>query len=218
MQPIGTELCSAYDPDMSDPSSLGTGWQRQREAAARNEAKLLDAARSLLGTLSAPIEVDMRAVAEAAGVGVGTLYRRFGDKAGLLAAVIGADESELQQAILNGPPPLGPGADADARLQAFLKALIELTERNLGALLVTELTPPGRLAAGAYRGWRLHVVVLLRQTRLDANATDAGWYADALLATVDAQHYAYQRRELRMSQRRVIENARALAAAITRAR
>ena len=98
-----------------------------------------------------------------------------------------------------------------------MEALIELTERNLGALLITELTPPGRLAVGAYRGWRHHVVTLLRQTRLTANATDAGWYADALLATVGAQQYAYQRRELRMSQRRITENAKTLVAAIVRA-
>ena len=66
---------------MSDPTSASAGWQRQRKAAARNETKLLGAVRSLLGTNSSSTDVDMRAVAQAAGVGVGTLYRRFGDKA-----------------------------------------------------------------------------------------------------------------------------------------
>ncbi|HEX2284478.1 MAG TPA: helix-turn-helix domain-containing protein, partial [Mycobacterium sp.] len=83
-------------------------WRPQREAAARNEAKVLDAARALLSS-DAP-DVDMRVIAQAAGVGVGTLYRRFGDKAGLLAAVIGEDEHALQEAVLHGPPPLGPDA------------------------------------------------------------------------------------------------------------
>src|SRR4051794_24933860 len=67
------------------------GWGPQRAAAARNQAKILDAARSLLRARDAS-NVDMRDIATAAGVGVGTLYRRFGDKARLLEAVISEDE------------------------------------------------------------------------------------------------------------------------------
>ncbi|HEX2286160.1 MAG TPA: helix-turn-helix domain-containing protein, partial [Mycobacterium sp.] len=187
-------------------------WRPQREAAARNEAKVLDAARALLSS-DAP-EVDMRVIAQAAGVGVGTLYRRFGAKAGLLAAVIGEDERALQEAVLHGPPPLGPDAPPGERLAAFMDALVSLTERNLGALLVTDLTPPGRLKVGAYRGWRLHLVTLLRRLRPDLDAKDAGWHADVLLATVDPQLYAHQRREAGLSKRRIASNAKALAAAI----
>jgi AcrR family transcriptional regulator len=142
------------------------------------------------------------------------LYRRFGDKAGLLAAVIGDDEHTLQEAILRGSPPLGPGAPADERLAAFIDALVALTERNLGALLATEATPPGRLKVGAYSGWRQHVVLLLRELRADLDAKDAGWYADMLLAPVDSQLYAFQRRQAKFSQRRIATNAKALARAI----
>lgn len=189
-------------------------WRPQREAAARNEAKLLHTARSLLRSSDAT-NVDMRDIADAAGVGVGTLYRRFGDKAGLLAAVIGDDERTLQQAILSGPPPLGPGAPADDRLAAFVGALVALTEQNLGVLLLTEGTPPGRLKVGAYGGWRQHLVLLLRELRTDLDGRDAGWYADVLLSSVDARLYAYQRRELRFSQRRIAANAKALARMMT---
>lgn len=188
-------------------------WRPQREAAARNEEKLLQTARSLLASPDAT-KVDMREIAQAAGVGVGTLYRRFGDKAGLLAAVIGEDEHALQDAILKGAPPLGPGAAADERLEAFLDALIALTERNIDALLMTEATPPGRLAVGAYGGWRQHLVLLVRELRTDLDAKDAGWYADMLLACVEAQLYAFQRRRLKLSQRRIATNAKALALSI----
>src|SRR6187401_2225355 len=71
---------------------------RQREEAARNEARILEATRALLRDDDAGA-VEIRDVARAAGVGVGTVYRRFGDKAGLLAAVIGADERVLQDAL-----------------------------------------------------------------------------------------------------------------------
>jgi AcrR family transcriptional regulator len=194
---------------MAEEALENPRWRPQRETAARNEEKLLHTARSLLRSPDAA-NVDMRDIAAAAGVGVGTLYRRFGDKAGLLAAVIGADEGALQQAILSGPPPLGPGAAADERLAAFIDALVALTEKNLGALLVTEALAPGRLKVGAYVGWRQHLVLLLREVRPDLDARDAGWYADVLLATVDAQLYAHQRREFKFSQRRIATNAKAL--------
>lgn len=188
-------------------------WRPQREAAARNEERLLQTARHLLRSPDAT-KVDMREIAQVAGVGVGTLYRRFGDKAGLLAAVIGEEEHALQEEILRGPPPLGPGAEADQRLLAFIDALVALTERNIGALLVTEATPPGRLGVGAYGGWRQHLALLLRGLRTDLDAVDAGWYADTLLASMDAQLYAFQRRTLKLSQRRIATNAKALARAI----
>ncbi|MCZ8380222.1 helix-turn-helix domain containing protein [Mycobacterium sp. CPCC 205372] len=202
-----------YADDM--PETGSTGWQPQRDLAARNEANVLDAARALLRGPDAG-DVDMRVIAQRAGVGVGTLYRRFGDKAGLLAALVGGDERTLQEAILSGPPPLGPGAPAGDRITAFLDALVSLTERNLGALLVTDAIPPGRLKLGAYQGWRLHIVTLLRAARTDLDAANAGWHADMLLAAVDPQLYAYQRRDLKMSKRRIATNAKGLAAAVMR--
>jgi AcrR family transcriptional regulator len=189
------------------------GWRPQREMAARNEAKILDSARGLLRSADAS-QVDMRDLARAAGVGVGTLYRRFGDKAALLAAVVGQQERELQEAVLHGPAPLGPGAPAQERLLAFLDALVSLTDCNLGVLLATDATPPGRLKIGAYAGWRLHLVTLLRQVRPDLDPDDVGWYADMLLAPMDPQLYADHRRDRRMSRHHIATNVKMLARAV----
>ena len=52
----------------------------------------------------------MEDVAHAACVGTGTLYRRFGDRAGLALALLDEQEREFQNALITGPPPLGPGA------------------------------------------------------------------------------------------------------------
>src|SRR5437660_1013209 len=112
-----------HPPQDGGTGSGAAGWRRQRDWAARNETRILEAARSLLSSAEAS-SVEMRDIAHAAGVGVGTLYRRFGDKAGLLAAVVGEQERELQEAMLRGRPPLGPGAAADERLMAFLDALV----------------------------------------------------------------------------------------------
>src|ERR1044071_4859595 len=110
-----------HAPQEDGTGSGAAGWRRQREWAARNETRILEAARSLLSS-SESSSVEMRDIAHAAGVGVGTLYRRFGDKAGLLAAVVGEQERELQEAMMGGRPTRGRGAPADERLGAFLGA------------------------------------------------------------------------------------------------
>ena len=51
----------------------------------------------------------MDAVAAAAGVGKGTVFRRFESREGLMAALLNHSETEWQAAVISGPPPLGPG-------------------------------------------------------------------------------------------------------------
>src|SRR5258707_1808392 len=73
----------------------------------------------------------MDAVAAAAGVGKGTLFRRFGDRAGLTEALLDDATAALQDAFLSGPPPLGPGAPASVRLEALVDELLRLMDANL---------------------------------------------------------------------------------------
>ena len=95
-------------------------------------------------------------------MGKGTLYRRFGDKAGLGIAVLDERERELQDAILRGPPPLGPGAPPRKRLKAFVGAYLDYAWRNLELLVVAETGSPGaRYRSGVYAGFRRHVDILL---------------------------------------------------------
>ena len=192
---------------------IATTHARQREEAARNEAKILDTTRALLQADDAG-SVEIRDIAKAAGVGVGTVYRRFGDKATLLASVIGADEQQLQDALLSGPPPIGPGAPPAERLTAFLDALTRLTEDNLNVLLAVDTASVGRVHVGAYRAWRLHVAHLLGDLRADLSEADRGWYADALLGPLDSGLYAFARRDQGLSVEGIAANLRALAAAV----
>src|SRR5690348_17247011 len=96
----------------------------ERSDAARNRRKILDAAARLLAE-QGPDAVTMNAVAHAAGMGVGTVYRRFGDVGQLLFALLDEGERRFQQAFLTGPPPLGPGAPPADRLRAFLHAVAD---------------------------------------------------------------------------------------------
>jgi AcrR family transcriptional regulator len=80
-------------------------WSRQRAAAASNSEAILRAAEELFA-LQGVGAVDMRQIARRADVGVGTVYRRFTDKAGLLSALLDAPERALQDQLIAGAPPL----------------------------------------------------------------------------------------------------------------
>src|SRR5262252_1206711 len=101
---------------------------QERADAARNRATVLAAAAGLFRRHGAD-GLSMDAVAAAAGVGKGTLFRRFGDKSGLAAALLDHEEQALQEAILFGPAPLGPGQPGESppprdRLRAFVDAYL----------------------------------------------------------------------------------------------
>src|SRR5690242_21294459 len=66
----------------------------------------------------------MDGLAERAGLGKGTVFRRFGTRAGIFRALLDDAERTLQESVLGGPPPLGPGADPVQRLIAYGRARI----------------------------------------------------------------------------------------------
>ena len=99
-----------------------------------NRRKVLAAAEELFARCD-PSTVTMDAVAAEAGVGKGTLFRRFGDRAGLARAVISEHETELQDAMIRGAPPLGPGAPPLERLIAFGARLPRVPRRATATLL-----------------------------------------------------------------------------------
>lgn len=181
--------------DMNDNSGLRSGYSplaRERADAARNRVKVLDAA-AVLFREHGVANVSMDQVAAAAGVGKGTLFRRFGDKAGLAVALLDERERRLQAGILSGPPPLGPGAEPEARLVAFLQKYLDFLDENLDLVHMSETARPGaRYAIGAYRLWHRHVAHLLEL----AGTQDADYLAHALLAPLAADQRMALRDEI----------------------
>jgi AcrR family transcriptional regulator len=162
---------------------LRTAPPRERADAARNRARLLAAAAQLFREHGVDA-VSMDAVATAAGVGKGTLFRRFGDKSGLATALLDERERALQSDILSGRPPLGPGAPAAERLRAFTDAYLDYVLDHLDLLRMSETAAPGaRYRIGAYRFWHRHVALLLAEARPDG---DPEYLAHALLGALDA--------------------------------
>jgi len=171
---------------------LAGGEPAERADAARNRELLVAAAERLFAE-HGPAHVSMDAIAAAAGVGKGTLFRRFGDKAGLVRALLSARDQPFQEALIRGEPPLGPGAPPVERLVAFGHRLLEQLERHADLVLLAETGLPGvRFGGSPYVLYRTHVLVLLREAGRDE---DADVQADLLMAVLTAELFVFLRRE-----------------------
>ncbi|MGI8429472.1 MAG: TetR/AcrR family transcriptional regulator [Solirubrobacteraceae bacterium] len=172
----------------------------ERADAVRNRAAILSAAGRLVADRGAD-EVTMDEVACAAGVGKGTLFRRFGDRPGLLRALLDEHERAFQEGFIRGAAPLGPGPPAIERLVAFGHGLVDLIEKNGDLLAAAEHGAPGRrMRHRVYIAYRTHVAVLLREA---APASDVEYLTDALLGALATELVLFQRRELEMSVERI---------------
>jgi len=207
---------SGYASAAEELLVLRTSPPRERADAARNRIAVLDAAAALFREHGVD-GVSMDAVAAAAGVGKGTLFRRFGDRAGLAAALLDERERALQEAVLFGRAPLGPGTTTrhpapGTRLRAFVDAYLDYALSHLDLIRVSETGSPGaRYRIGAYRFWHRHVALLLAAARPRA---DAEADAHTLLASLAAEHLCAVVAELGAA--RVRRSALAFANAVAR--
>jgi AcrR family transcriptional regulator len=171
----------------------------ERADAARNRVAILQAAERLVASRGADL-VTMDEVACAAGVGKGTLFRHFGDRCGLLRALLDERERAFQEDFIRGPAPLGPGAPAPERLVAFGERILDQIELQGDLLAAAEHGAPGeRLRHSVYGAHRAHVTSLLRDPDSDRDVEDVSYPADVLLGALSAELVLYQRRVLELS-------------------
>jgi AcrR family transcriptional regulator len=160
----------------------------QRADAARNRAQVLTVAERLFAERGATA-VSMEEIARVAGVGKGTVYRRFPDRAALAVALLAEHEEQLRHRVRHGPPPLGPGAPPAARLGAFYAAVVELLERDVELHRAAQ-TGSARYRSAAYAWWRVHVHTLLAEAGRD-DPEDV--LAELLLAPLAVDLYQHLR-------------------------
>jgi AcrR family transcriptional regulator len=159
----------------------------RRADAVRNQALVLAAAERLFARDGVD-KVTMPAIAKEAGVGVGTLYRGFTDKAGLAMALLDEREREFQALMLSGPPPLGPGAGPVERLAAFVAGYVGLVADQVELVIMSQTAAPGaRFRSGAHALWRTHCRTLLAQ----AGAPAAEVRTESLLAALSGEMIAH---------------------------
>lgn len=184
------------------PSAAGT----ERRDAARNRLRVLQAARSLFAERGV-CETTMEEISARAGVGKGTLYRRYPNKGLLCQALLDEPTRDFQTRIMRitsdrGLAPL-------ERLELFFERLVGFMEENLDLLYGahTSLSPADRLSHPAYDWRRWTVLGLLREAARQGEVSeelDLDYLATALLAPLDVELYHHQRRTLEISESRVI--------------
>jgi len=174
-------------PDRLNALPLSTAAPAERGDAARNRALLLDAARKLIAERGADA-VSMDDVAAAAGVGKGTLFRRFGSRSGLMIVLLDEDEVIEQQAFMFGPPPLGPGAPPLERLLAYGRSRLKFVHVHRALLSDAARDPHTRFNAPATLH-HTHVRMLLENA---GTTGDLDSQADALTALLDADRVAHE--------------------------
>ncbi len=181
----------------------------ERSDAAQNRQRILGVAKQLFaeGRLR---ETSMQEIARAAGVGQGTLYRRFADKGELCEALF-ADDLEVfrerAEAYLRDHASTTP---ALARLEWLLAEKIRFVDAHLPLFLASY-----EVAGTRYDNFKKdhHVWTQERVTRLlteaqasgEADIADIAFATDAILASFSPPLLAYQRHELGYSQERVID-------------
>jgi AcrR family transcriptional regulator len=196
--------------DVDDPRGLPiAGARPERADAAANRERILEAAARVLAERGAE-GTSIDAVAAEAGVGKGTVFRRFGDRSGLFQALSDEHLRTFQDAFLLGPPPLGPGAPAEDRLAAFLDGLLDLHEDHLELTLALERDRWGAPIEG-YLALSVHVESLIREISptLDAPVT-----AQLLLNALNVKLVRYLRRDAGVSMATIKASMRPLLAGI----
>ncbi|TWV31228.1 TetR family transcriptional regulator [Streptomyces misionensis] len=168
---------------------------RSRKDAARNREAVLAAADALFARRESPEDVTMAEVAAAAGVGKGTLFRAFGDRAGLLRALYEARLEPVREAVEAGPPPLGPATPPRERVPALLDAVLcfKLDNRRL-ALALEEGGGDSPYRAEHYERWHRMLRAVLERI---PGLADSDFTAHALLAATRAdlvEHLAGEER------------------------
>ena len=161
----------------------------ERADAVRNRRVLLATAREMLAERGGADRLTMDALAERAGLGKGTVFRRFGSRAGIFQALLDDEELTFQEQVLSGPPPLGPGAAPVQRLVAYGRArfvfLLDNREIARAALDGSLPVPVGSETPLS----RIHIRMLLGQLRLDG--ADLDMLALQLTAALDGPLLLY---------------------------
>ena len=155
----------------------------ERRDAARNRELLLRAARELIEERGVD-GLTMGALAQRAGVGKGTVFRRFGSRAGLMLTLLSDAEAEFQARFMFGPPPLGPAAPPRERLVAFGVERITWVLEYGELARAAEESAHNRFDVPAAVLSHRHLEMLLREAGV---AADLWLLASSLSATLEPE-------------------------------
>ena len=172
---------------MNQPVTWGAP-PAERADAARNRRLLLATARQIVAAQGAD-KLTMDGLAERAGLGTGTVFRRFRTRAGIFQALLDGEERDFQQQVISGSPPLGPGAPPLDRLIAYGRARIDFLIRHREIARAT-LDSREQVPAGSQTPMsRAHIRFLLGEICL--GTADLDVLATQLTAALDGPLLLY---------------------------
>ena len=208
--------------DLMTVEDGNTAERHERADAAANRALILKTAERLFAERGVA-NVCMAEIAEAAGVGKGTLYRRFAGKAELCLALLDSQMSEFQaEALARFRRQTAEGATHLAQLADFLEALVAFTE--IHAPLLSEVERGGLLRVDAPLNvphfWQFMTVSALlrsaaRRGELVADL-DLDYVGEALLAPLQIDIFRYPRDARGYSLERIADGLRGLVGLLAR--
>ncbi|MFJ3233715.1 TetR/AcrR family transcriptional regulator [Streptomyces sp. NPDC086787] len=159
----------------------------ERADAVRNREAVLAAADALFAASSSPHSVSMDNIAAAAGVGKGTLFRRFGDRAGLIGAVITSRLEPLQQAAREARD--SAGSSPRQRVLDLLDAALRFKMENRNLMSAAEDAGLSSPYQAEHYGWWHETLRAALDQAPEVRAPD--FTAHALLAAIRADLVAH---------------------------
>lgn len=177
-----------YNIVMNNNPILPDNSRPTRSDAVKNHSLLLETAQRLFDQEGLE-NVSMSAIAEAAGVGKGTLYRHFKNKSELAHVLLDQDMRDLQTRALRR---LQGNGDPLKDLRWFLEQVVRFVDRNQALLCVAARENVSVLNAPAHLWWRQTIRgLLLRVT--PPPVADIDYLADMLYVMVDVQTIRFQK-------------------------
>jgi len=187
------------------PSSHGDVETSERRDAAENRERMLTAAGTLFAARGVAA-ITMNDIAQAAGVGKGTLYRRYANKGELCLALMDEHLQEFQDVMLARMRQMqAANVPALTQLNHFLDALVHFTEAQTPYLC--EVEQAGLVETSQPHFWQQWTIRGLLQAAVAGGELPAGLDLDfvsgALLAPLNAHYFRVQRQELGYSLARI---------------
>lgn len=187
--------------------------QPPRADAVKNHALLLETAQRLFHEYGVDA-VSMSAIAEAAGVGKGTLYRHFKNKLELAVALLDEEQRDLQTRTLRR---LGHQDSACEKLRWFITEVSAFVVRNIG-LLAVGLESENLLGHPAHFWWRQTINSLLAQIA-EANSempANPAYIADVIYIMLDVRTILFQKQQLGYSDAQILEGLKHIIERLTK--
>jgi AcrR family transcriptional regulator len=179
----------------------GNAERPERCDAAANRARILAVAEQLMAERGVA-EVTMADIARAAGVGQGTLYRRFANKSELSLALMDRQFREFQDTVMRQINwMIGARAARLAQLEWVLESLIGFAEKHSALLCEAEragVDVPNSGPQAPPMMWQYMTIRGLLQAAVDAGEAprelDVPMMADMLLAPLHPSTFSFYRR------------------------